>query len=120
MTNRQRIDLIATYGDTEIEELLAYNRNAFDRQGAGTPPVLPLLAEPHAAAWELYALEAAVAGAFAALRRRLVQLRFPIWEGISQTEAHRAARQRPRDQHNTRFCRCSHLLSSSCYLVYRS
>jgi hypothetical protein len=120
MTNRQIIDLIAAYGDTEIEELLAYNRNAFDRQDAGTPPVLPLLAEPHVAVWERYALEAAEAGAFAALRRRPLQLRFPIWEGISQTEVHRAARQKPRDHHNTRSCRCSHLLTSNCYLVCQS
>ena len=42
-------------------------------------------------AWERCALEAAEAGAFAALQRRLVQLRYPIREGISQTEAYRAA-----------------------------
>jgi hypothetical protein len=93
MTNRQRMDLLASYDATgsEIEELLAYDRNAFDRHGANTPPVLPLPAEPHVAAWERYALEAAQDGAFAALRRRLVQLRFPIREGISQTDAYRAA-----------------------------
>jgi hypothetical protein len=118
MTNWRHIDLLASYGapDLEIEELLAYNRNALDRQGADTPPVLPLPAEPHVAAWERYSLEAAEAGAVAALRRRLVQLRFPIREGISQSEAYRAARQQPRDQHNTCSCRCSHLLSSSYYL----
>jgi hypothetical protein len=67
MTNRQRIGLLASYGapDPEIEELLAYNRNAFDRQGVDTPPVLPLPAEPHVAAWERSALEAAEGGAFA-------------------------------------------------------
>jgi len=92
-TNRQRMDLLASYGatDPEIEELLAYNRNAFDRPGADTLPVLPLPAEPHVATWSRYALEAVEAGAFVALRRRLVQLRFPIREGISQTEAYRAA-----------------------------
>lgn len=93
MTPQQRKDLLATYGATgpEVEELLAYNRNAFDRHGIDTPPVLPLPAEPHVAAWERYALEAAETGAFATLQRRLVQLRFPIQEGISQTEAYRAA-----------------------------
>jgi hypothetical protein len=93
MTNRQHANLLASYGATasEIEELLAYNRNSFDRRDADTPPVFPLPAEPHVAAWERYALEAAEEGAFVALRRRLVQLRFPIREGISQTEAYRAA-----------------------------
>lgn len=92
-TNRQRMDLLASYGatDPEIEELLAYNRNAFDRPGADTLPVLPLPAEPHVATWSRYALEAVKAGAFVALRRRLVQLRFPIREGISKTEAYPAA-----------------------------
>ena len=77
MTNRQRMDLLASYGATgsEIEELLAYDRNAFDEHRTDAPPVLPLPAESHVAAWERYALEAAEAGAFAALQRRLVQLR---------------------------------------------
>ncbi|HYQ84180.1 MAG TPA: hypothetical protein VEP28_09280, partial [Rubrobacter sp.] len=93
MTNRQRMDLLASYGasGSEIEELLAYDRNAFDEHRTDAPPVLPLPAESHVAAWERYAQEAAEAGAFAALQRRLVQLRFPIREGISQTEAYRAA-----------------------------
>jgi hypothetical protein len=92
MTKRHRVALLASYGATapEIEELLAYNRNPFDRRSADTPPVFPLPAELHVAAWERYATEAAEAGSFAALRR-LVQLRFPIREGISQTEAYRAA-----------------------------
>ncbi len=88
----QRADLLASYGATasEIEELLSYNRNVFDRS-FDLAPTLPLPTEPHAAAWERYASEAAEVGAFAALRRRLVQLRFPIREGISNTDAYRAA-----------------------------
>ena len=89
---RQHADLLASYGatDPEVEELLAYNRNVFDRS-VEEAPALPLPAEPHVAAWERYAQEAAEDGAFAALRRRLAQLRFPIREGISQTDAYRAA-----------------------------
>ena len=89
---RQRADLLASYGATpsEVGELLAYNRNAFDRS-FGDVPTLPLPAEPHVAAWERYAREAAEGGALAALRRRLVQLRFPIREGISKTDAYRDA-----------------------------
>jgi hypothetical protein len=92
MTNRQRVALLASYGATapEIEELLAYNRNVFG-QSVDRAPTLPLPTEPHVATWERYAREAAEVGAFAALRRRLVQLRFPIREGISQTKAYRAA-----------------------------
>jgi hypothetical protein len=87
---RQRVDLLASYGSTasEIRELLAYNRNVFDRSAG---EALPLPAEPHVEAWERYAREAAEVGAFKALRRRLVQLRFPIREGISKTDAYRAA-----------------------------
>ena len=70
--------------------MLAYNRNVFDRS-VDDAPTLPLPAEPHVAAWERYASEAAEVGAFTALRRRLVQLRFPIREGISQTDDYRAA-----------------------------
>ncbi|MGH3148715.1 MAG: DUF7005 family protein, partial [Rubrobacter sp.] len=92
MLPRQRADLLASYGATasEVEELLAYNRNVFDRS-FDQLPTLPLPAEPHVAEWEHYAREAAEVGALAALRRRLVQLRFPILEGISQTDAYRAA-----------------------------
>jgi hypothetical protein len=93
MTNQQRMDLLASYGasGSEIEELLTYDTNAFDEHRTDAPPVLPLPAESHVAAWKRYALEAAEASAFAALQRRLVQLRFPIREGISQTEPYRAA-----------------------------
>jgi hypothetical protein len=64
---RQRADLLASYDATasEIKELPAYNRNVFDRSVE----------------------EATEDGALAALRRRLVQLRFPIREGISSTDA---------------------------------
>jgi|SRR5829696_341710 len=100
MTERratQHADLLASYGTTasEIKELLAYNRNVFDRSVEETP-ALPLPAEPHVAAWERYAREAAEGGALAALRRRLVQLQFPIREGISRTDAYRVATLRGR------------------------
>jgi hypothetical protein len=86
----RRADLLASYGTTasETKELLDYNRNVFDRS---VEEALPLPAEPHVEAWERYAREAAEAGALTALRRRLVQLRFPIREGISKTDAYRAA-----------------------------
>lgn len=55
---------------------------------------LPLADEPHLEAWRAYLAAAADEGAWAALRRRLVQLSFPVRTGISATAAYqRAARQ---------------------------
>ncbi|HWP28822.1 MAG TPA: hypothetical protein VNM50_04720 [Chloroflexota bacterium] len=83
-------------GPQEIAELLAYNENPFDHGRLPYPIHLPLPPEPHVAAWEGYAAEAAERGVFATLARRLPQLRFPIREGISQTEAYRAVTRRGR------------------------
>jgi hypothetical protein len=52
----------------------------------------PLPDPPHVAAWQRYAAD--VLGAAAALRRALVQLRFPIEAGMSQTPAYQAATRR--------------------------
>lgn len=74
--------------DGVIDELLAYNDNAFDFGALPQPPVLPLADEPHVAAWSEYA--AADGTAFETLQRVLVQLRFPIRAGISESEDYRA------------------------------
>ena len=55
---------------------------------------LPLPPEPEIDAWQRYADDAGADGVFAALARRLPQLRFPIQEGISQREPYRAATRR--------------------------
>lgn len=90
-----RRDALVECGATQavLEELLAYTDNPFDpaRLGQGT---LPLADEPHLEAWEEYAREGRTLGALPALARRLVQLRFPIEAGISQTEVYRAATRR--------------------------
>lgn len=52
---------------------------------------LPLADEPCLEAWRDYAREAADDGAAAVLRRRLVQLRFPIRAGISGEAAYQGA-----------------------------
>ncbi len=75
----------------ELEELLAYNENVFDTSSLTPPFRFPLAPEPHVATWETYLAEARAIGVFQALKKRLVQLRFPIQEGISQTEAYRSA-----------------------------
>jgi hypothetical protein len=79
-------------GAAETDELLAYTASRF------TPPeewpALPLVDEPCVAAWDGYAAEAGARGAWAVLRERLPQLRFPVREGMSADEAYRAATRR--------------------------
>lgn len=55
---------------------------------------LPLDDEPHVAAWRDYAAEAEAEGMAAVLRRRIVQLRFPVREGMSSDPDYRAATRR--------------------------
>jgi hypothetical protein len=88
-----RADVLVNFGASalEVEELLAYNQNVFNRSRLTHPVTFPLAPEAHVTAWEEYAVAARVVGAFEALLSRLVQFRFPIQEGISQTEAYRAA-----------------------------
>ena len=76
-----------------LAELLAYTASAFSRPDV-MPADYPLPDERFVAAWERYAASAAERGVVPVLREALVQLRFPIVEGISQTEAYGAATQR--------------------------
>ena len=76
----------------ETRELLAYAENEFD--AARAPAAFPLADEPFVAAWEGYVQEAERVGAWACLRARLVQLRFPIEAGISESPAYLAATRR--------------------------
>ncbi len=76
--------------EAEMDELLHYNENIFYRQNEFNRSSFPLPDEPFVAAWENYALEAEVNGVYATLRNYLVQLQFPIQEGISATERYKA------------------------------
>ncbi len=76
----------------ETRELLAYAQSAFDLSRA--PARFPLPDEPFVAAWAGYVAEAERVGAWACLRDRLVQLRFPIEAGISASPAYHAATRR--------------------------
>ncbi len=75
------------------EELLAYNENPFDAQRAAGLE-LPLADEPHLEAWAEYTAEAGTLGVVPTLRKRFVQMLFPVAAGISQTDAYRAATRR--------------------------
>lgn len=90
----RRSELWRALGATEEEtrELLDYARSEFDLSRA--PASFPLPDEPFAAAWALYIEEAERVGAWACLRERLVQLRFPIEPGISESPDYRAATRR--------------------------
>lgn len=87
----ERAALWSSLGATpeETRQLLEYARSEFDL--ARAPTSFPLPDEPFTAAWERYAEEADRVGAWACLRDRLVQLRFPIEAGISESPAYRAA-----------------------------
>jgi hypothetical protein len=88
-----RANILKAYGAniSDTEELLAYNENVFDTASLAYPENFPLAPELHVAAWEKYLAEAIVMGTFEALKKRLVQLQFPIQERISQTETYQAA-----------------------------
>jgi hypothetical protein len=90
---RARADTLRAFGagPAEAAELLEYNRSLFI-----VPPTvdLPLADEPFVAAWAGYAAEARTRGILPVLREHLVQLRFPIAEGISATDAYQAAARR--------------------------
>ena len=89
-----RAALWRSLGATEEEtrELLEYARSEFDLSRA--PASFPLPDEPFVAAWTGYVEEAERVGVWACLRDRLVQLRFPIEPGISESPAYLAATRR--------------------------
>jgi hypothetical protein len=87
---RYRRKVLVSLGATgsDIDKLLGYGCSRFIGMKA---PSLPLADEPFVRAWHDYAEEAAGRGVFPVLREKLVQLRFPIREGISREEGYRAA-----------------------------
>ena len=75
--------------DADLDALLDYTANPFDLSG---PRVLG--DEPFVPVWADYLAEADAVGVFPVLQRVLPQLRFPVRDGISQTERYRAATRR--------------------------
>ena len=74
--------------ETVINELLGYTKNEFQLR---TPTDNDIVDERHVEAWRRYALEAVDIGAWESLRKRLIQLSFPIEHGISKTPAYLAS-----------------------------
>jgi hypothetical protein len=90
---QERAKILAEFGasDREIEELLVYNQNVFAQDNSASSLEFPLPSEPHIAVWQEYLTEAKTKGTWATLKQALMQLKFPIQAGISQTEAYLAA-----------------------------
>ena len=73
-------------------ELQSYGESCFSvPAGAGLLGEHPTADEPFVSAWVGYERESASRGVVPVLRERLVQLRFPIAPGTSESEAYRAA-----------------------------
>ena len=85
-----RVDVLQSCGATRevMDELLAYGEQPCGATGA---PEFPLPDEPHVASWLRYQRQARDRGSLDALRDHLIQLRFPVREGISSEEAYRQA-----------------------------
>ena len=83
-----RSTVLDKYGasENEKEELLVYNHNVFDHSNITSPLKLPLEDELFVSAWESYAEEATKTNVFNSLKSQLVQLSFPVKEGISKTQ----------------------------------
>ena len=96
-----RSSVLKAYGAEakEIAELSAYNQNIFDHEQMQSPLHFPLEPEPHVAVWSEYLQTATEIGVAQTLKNALVQLNFPIAEGISQTDGYRAATLRGVDPH---------------------
>jgi hypothetical protein len=99
MTNSQRnlrVRVLESCGAEPalIDELLAYGEQSCRRPADAPPPAFPLPDDPQVETWLQYEREARGAGAIEALRRHLVQLRFPVRAGISEDDAYRQATRR--------------------------
>jgi len=73
-----------------LEELLTCNACRLDPLRVQAAPSPPLEDEPHVGVWREYAGLPAEDGVWEELRRRLVQFRFPVEEGMSGTPAYLA------------------------------
>ncbi|MBT73616.1 MAG: hypothetical protein CMQ15_16545 [Gammaproteobacteria bacterium] len=92
----QRLSIFKSFGasDEEAEVLLAYSSSSFSPSARTSELELPLKDELHLADWQGYAVEALKSSVPETLSKYLVQLRFPIKEGISGTDNYLAATRR--------------------------
>ncbi len=88
-----RQDILKRYGASGavLDELLEYNSRVFNHDKLKMPVRFPLADEKFVPFWEIYAMDAERFGVINALRKRMVELNFPIMEGISKTPAYQKA-----------------------------
>jgi hypothetical protein len=87
---RAILDLLGV-GRTVADEIVAADPLPYTFDPDAAPVTLPLADEPLAACWSQWAEDAERNGAYETLRRHLIQLRFPVREGMSSDEAYLAA-----------------------------
>src|SRR3954454_24957663 len=112
-----RDDVLEELGADEAQarELRAYNDNVCNFR-KGREAVFPLPDEPFVETWRSYEREVAAGGSFAVLAKYLVQLRFPIQEGISQDPNYRAAITRGAGLETDQALRLSLRSPETCYV----
>lgn len=103
VAGRRRV--LETLGATPevVAELLRYNENVFAKAADAT---IPEGDEPHVEIWREYVAAAGGEGTIETLSRHLVQLSFPVREGMSATDVYRAATRRgewPEQRHGPSF-----------------
>jgi hypothetical protein len=81
-------------GGAVLDELLDYTANAFTRKQPVSDGPFPLPDEPFVDTWTQYLESARREGVFNCIRERLLQLRFPIAEGMSRDAAYLLATRR--------------------------
>lgn len=74
-----------------VDEVLAYTENVFRHEQLEQLPSFPLQDETHVPVWVEYSRLVEDSGFLPALSNRLLQLRFPVREGMSQHPTYRAA-----------------------------
>ncbi|AXG69016.1 hypothetical protein KORDIASMS9_01235 [Kordia sp. SMS9] len=92
------------HNEKAVDELVVYAQHKFTNKNS-TVHTLP---KEFIETWERYHEEAQTAGAFATLKKYLVQLQFPITKGISQTEAYKNVTLRGKQKTGTNFLQLQH------------
>jgi hypothetical protein len=91
-----RLAILKNFGatDSNLQELLDYSQSAFQHESLVGEVRAARIPEPHIETWQRYCDLAAIEGAFPVLAQKLVQLKFPIKQGLSEVENYQAATKR--------------------------
>ena len=91
-----RLEILKGFGatDSNLQELLDYSQSAFQHESLTEAIQATKVSEPHLETWQQYCNLAQIEGTFPVLARRLVQLQFPIKEGMSDVKNYQAATKR--------------------------